>query len=34
MFDCALPIDETTQVALQRKKSRKSAVIDMLRRAQ
>jgi hypothetical protein len=34
MFDSALRIDEKTQVALERKKSRKSAVIDMLRTAQ
>jgi hypothetical protein len=33
VFDSALPIDEMTQVASERK-SRKSTVIDMLRTAQ
>jgi hypothetical protein len=34
MFDGALSIDEKTQVALERKKVGKSAVIDMPRAAQ
>jgi len=34
MFDSALPIDEMTQVALERKMSMKSTVIDIPRTAQ
>jgi hypothetical protein len=34
MFDCTFPIGENNQVALQGKKSRKIAVIDMLHLAQ